>query len=133
MHCNELNLFLVTLPPNSDLSPFRRDDELTSNVFCHSRWFSGRQSFSNRLSLCSSPVMFYSCYQAASPLVCNNPKRGYRKGYITLNKKQTRMTTFISSKAFSSITDGQTDKIFTGKMLIYEGNLHKKKLQRYLN
>ncbi len=30
-----------------------------------------------------------------------------------------------------SITDRQTDKIFTEYMLIYEGNLHKKKLERY--
>ncbi len=36
------------------------------------------------------------------------------------------MTTSISSKVFSSITDRQTDKIFTEQMLIYEGNLHKK-------
>ena len=36
------------------------------------------------------------------------------------------MTTSISSKAFCSITDRQTDKIFTEQMLIYEGNLHKK-------
>ncbi len=46
---------------------------------------------------------------------------------------KTRMKTSISSKAFCSITDRQTDKIFTEKMLIYEGNLHKKKLERYLN
>ena len=36
------------------------------------------------------------------------------------------MTTSISSKAFCSITDRQTDKIFTEQMLIYERNLHKK-------
>ena len=36
------------------------------------------------------------------------------------------MKTSISSKAFCSITDRQTDKIFTEKMLIYKGNLHKK-------
>ncbi len=36
------------------------------------------------------------------------------------------MKTSISSKAFCSITDRQTDKIFTEYMLIYEGNLHKK-------
>ena len=36
------------------------------------------------------------------------------------------MTTSISSRAFCSITDRQTDKIFTEYMLIYEGNLHKK-------
>ncbi len=45
---------------------------------------------------------------------------------------QTRMTTSIRSKAFCSITDRQTDKIFNEQMLIYEGNLHKKKLERYL-
>ena len=39
----------------------------------------------------------------------------------------------ISSNAFCSITDRQTDKIFTEQMLIYEGNVHKKKLERYLN
>ncbi len=36
------------------------------------------------------------------------------------------MKTSISSKAFCSITDRQTDKIFTEQMLIHEGNLHKK-------
>ena len=36
------------------------------------------------------------------------------------------MTTSISSKAFCSITDGQTDKIFTEEMIIYEENLKKK-------
>ena len=36
------------------------------------------------------------------------------------------MTTPISSKAFCSITDRQTDKIFTEYMLIYERNLPKK-------
>ena len=36
------------------------------------------------------------------------------------------MKTSISSKAFCSITDRQTNKIFTEQMLIYEGNLHKK-------
>ncbi len=36
------------------------------------------------------------------------------------------MKTSISSKAFCSITDRQTYKIFTEQMLIYEGNLHKK-------
>ena len=36
------------------------------------------------------------------------------------------MKTSISSKAFRSITDRQTDKIFTEYMLIHEGNLHKK-------
>ena len=35
--------------------------------------------------------------------------------------------------AFCSQTGRPTDKIFTEKMLIYEGNLHKKKLERYLN
>ena len=45
----------------------------------------------------------------------------------------TRMKTSISSKAFCSITDGQTDKIFTEQILIYEGNLNNKKLERYLN
>ena len=35
------------------------------------------------------------------------------------------MKTTISSKAFCSITDRQTDKIFTEYMLIYDGNLHK--------
>ncbi len=34
------------------------------------------------------------------------------------------MTTSISSKPFCSNTNRQTDKIFTEKMLIYEGNLH---------
>ena len=43
------------------------------------------------------------------------------------------MKASISSKAFCSITDRQTDKIFTEQMLIYKGNLHKKKLARYLN
>ncbi len=43
------------------------------------------------------------------------------------------MTTSISSKAFCSITDRQTYKIFTEQMLIYEGNLHKKIWERYLN
>ena len=38
------------------------------------------------------------------------------------------MKTSISSKAFCSITDSQTDKIFTEHMLIYEGNLHKNRL-----
>ena len=38
----------------------------------------------------------------------------------------TRMKTSISSKVFCSITDRQTYKIFTEKMLIYEENLHKK-------
>ena len=32
----------------------------------------------------------------------------------------------ISSKTICSITDRQTDKIFTEQMIIYEGNLHKK-------
>ncbi len=36
------------------------------------------------------------------------------------------MTTSISSKALCSITDRQTEKIFTEYMLFYEGNLHKK-------
>ena len=36
------------------------------------------------------------------------------------------MTTSISSKAFCSITDRQTDKIFKDLMLTYEGKLHKK-------
>ena len=36
------------------------------------------------------------------------------------------MKTSMSSKAFCSITDRQTDKIFTEEMLIYEGNLQKK-------
>ena len=45
---------------------------------------------------------------------------------------KTRMKTFISSKAFCSITDRQTDKIFTQQMFIYEGNLHKK-MELYLN
>ncbi len=40
--------------------------------------------------------------------------------------KQTRMKTSISSKAICSITDRQTDKIFTEQMLIYEGNRQKK-------
>ena len=35
------------------------------------------------------------------------------------------MKTSITSKAFCSINDRLTDKIFTEKMLIYEGNLHK--------
>ena len=43
------------------------------------------------------------------------------------------MKTSISSKAFCSITDRQTDKIFTEYMLFYEGNLHKKRLEQYLN
>ncbi len=42
------------------------------------------------------------------------------------NIRITRMKTSISSKAFCSITDRQTNKIFTEYMLIYEGNLHKK-------
>ncbi len=42
------------------------------------------------------------------------------------------MKTSISSKGFCSITDRQTDKIFTEQMLIYEGNLHKK-MERHLN
>ncbi len=37
------------------------------------------------------------------------------------------MKTSISSKAFCSITDRQTDKIFTEYMLIYEEKLKKKK------
>ena len=40
--------------------------------------------------------------------------------------KKTRMKTSIISKAFCSITDRQTDKIFTEQILIYEENLHKK-------
>ena len=36
------------------------------------------------------------------------------------------MKTSISSKAFCSITDRHTAKIFTKLMHIYEGNLHKK-------
>ena len=38
----------------------------------------------------------------------------------------TRVKTSKSSKAFCSITDRQTDKIFTEQMIIYEGNLHTK-------
>ncbi len=36
------------------------------------------------------------------------------------------MTTSISSKAFCSITDRQTDKIFTEQIVIYKGSLNKK-------
>ncbi len=43
-----------------------------------------------------------------------------------MKKSKKRMKTSTSSKSFCSITDRQTDKIFTDYMLIYEGNLHKK-------
>ncbi len=36
------------------------------------------------------------------------------------------MKTSISSKAFCSITNRHTEKIFTEYMIIYDGNLHKK-------
>ncbi len=56
-----------------------------------------------------------------------------RSRNFALIKIKIRMKTSISSTAFCSITDRQTDKIFTEYMLIYEGNLHTKKFERYLN
>ncbi len=43
------------------------------------------------------------------------------------------MKTSISSKAFCSISDRKTDKIFTEQMLIYKGKSAHKRLERYLN
>ncbi len=56
-----------------------------------------------------------------------------RKNVVRYIEEKTRMTTSISSKAFCSITDRQTDKIFTEQMLIYERILHKFFFQQYLN
>ena len=54
---------------------------------------------------------------------------------VALNEfsNKTRMKTTISSKAFYNITDRQTDKIFTEQMLICKMNVHKQKLDLYLN
>ncbi len=56
---------------------------------------------------------------------CMRSKKSDNLGIYVVLQKITKMKTSISSKAFRSITDRQADKIFTEKILIYEGNLHK--------